>query len=256
MKIPADTLSLLSMLEYPAASQARIVEQIDRPAYTRINKVLEALGGTWNRKARAHVFEGDARIRIDAAITAGEVTTHSDLGYFPTPPSLARQLIAMADVMPGHTVLEPSAGEGAIVQELIDAGALVVAVERDPARRDKLRALRAPRGVQVLDLDDCMDIDGALRFDRIVMNPPFCKVGAGDHLDHVRKAAGLLQPKGVLVSVLPSSVTFRRDKRYAEFRSWTEAQDGKLYELPEQSFKSSGTSVHTVALRLVRKAPH
>ena len=251
MHIPPDVLALLSALEYPAPNHARIVAQLARRDYERLNKVLVALGGTWSRKERVHIFDNDACTRIDTAITTGSVVTAKGIGYFPTPSALAAQLVELADVRSGHIALEPSAGEGAIVQPLVAAGARVVAVERDAARRAKLKATC---NVEVLDLDDCMQIDEKQHFDRVVMNPPFCRVGDGDHLDHVRKAARLLKPGGILVSVLPSSMLFRTDRRYTEFRNWTSSLNGVLAELPPKSFKKSGTDVNTVTLHLVAAA--
>ena len=36
-----------------------IVQQLDRNDYVKVNKALEALGGKWNRKAKAHLFDED-----------------------------------------------------------------------------------------------------------------------------------------------------------------------------------------------------
>ena len=83
------------------------------------------------------------------------------------------------------------------------------------------------------------------------MNPPFCKVGLGDHLDHVQRAYDMLVPDGVLVSVLPASVTFRQDRRYAGFRDWVLA-NGEITPLPANSFKASGTNVNTVVVKMTK----
>lgn len=251
MKIDQDTLSRLSLLEYShGGKHVRITEQLDRSAYKRVDAALAALGGAWSRRDKAHVFPGDARPAVDLAITTGAVTTDADLGHFPTPPSLARELVQIADVRPGHSALEPSAGGGRIIDALLAAGATVTAVERDPHRRRQIAA--RPGSVVVLETDDFMLHDPGLdraRFDRVVMNPPFARVGAGDHLDHIRHAHRMLRPGGVLVSVLPSSLTFRRDRRYAEAREFYRS-NGTIRPLPDGSFRESGTGVATVVVRL------
>ena len=47
---------------------------LDRKVYTDVNKVLEALGGKWNRKAGGHVFDHCPADEIDEAILTGECT--------------------------------------------------------------------------------------------------------------------------------------------------------------------------------------
>lgn len=84
MKISDDVLGVLAMLAIDG-SFVRIEQTLDRKLYLKVNKVLEACGGQWDRQAKAHLFDGDATARIDYAITTGEVTTDQDLGFFPTP---------------------------------------------------------------------------------------------------------------------------------------------------------------------------
>lgn len=262
MKIDQETLAVMSTaFEYPAANELRITAQLDRAVYTRVNKVLEAIGGKWSRKRKTHVFDGDAEALVDGVIDAGEIATAQDMGHFPTPADLAEKLVDWAALEPGMSVLEPSAGDGDIVIAVAGIPNVeITAVERDLTRRKALVKLVKPllvtQGVKlnVLDLDDCMlqKPEHAGRFDRVVMNPPFLKCGAGDQLDHVRHAFDLLKPCGRLVSVLPSSVTFRRDRRHTEFRSWYE-EHGECDKLPEGSFKTSGTGVNTVVIYLDKR---
>jgi predicted RNA methylase len=244
----------LSGLEVTPAPpwQVRIVTQLDRKLYTQVNEVLVALGGAWNRKASAHVFEGDPQEGLDNVITTGEVVRAADLGFFATPPGLAKELVELAEVKPGMRVLEPSAGEGAIVGALFAAGACVEALEIDTGRAKKLLQahVRADNCFSVTPCDFMLSTcDGQ---ERIVMNPPFCKVNGHDHLDHVRHAYAQLAPGGILVSVLPSSVLFRQDKRYREFREWYEGLEAWVSPLKEGSFKASGTGVNTVVLKMRR----
>ncbi len=246
------TLAILSTLEFPAPHKALLVEQVNRTEYSRANSVLVAIGGAWSRQDQAHVWPdgSDARALVDAVITSGRVATIPDLGHFPTPQPLARVLVIWAEVCRGMRVLEPSAGDGAIVREIQDAGATVTAVELNPVRRQNLLLkVLSPydRLEEACDLMTCEPRDAP--FDRVVMNPPFLVSGAGDHLDHLRRAYGMLKPGGVLVSVMPSSLTFRRDHRYASVRAWC-LERGTIMPLPSGSFRPSKTSVETVAVRL------
>lgn len=256
MRIDPNTLAVLSDLEVEGA-RVRIATQLDRGTYTKVNKVLEAIGGKWSRKDKAHVFGSDAQPRLDLVMTTGQVETGQDVGWFPTPAALAKKLVKLAAVKPGDYVLEPSAGEGAIVLAIQDAGGRVTAIEHDPNRSIKLLESVLKTRDYLAAARDFLDYlpgrdeetGDLVLFDRAVMNPPFCKVGKGDHLDHVRYAFSMLRPAGVLVSVLPSSIEFRRDRRYAEFRAWVE-EHGTIDALPAGSFKDSGTGVNTCVVRM------
>lgn len=231
--------------------------RFDPKLYKKVNAVLESLGGAWSRKAQVHAFAADVDVGelLAGAIAAGKVVTVREaqqaLGWFPTPDPLADQLVAWADIGPTSVVLEPSAGEGAIVRAVRRAqpDATVICIEREPGRREALRDLP----VLIVEADDFLDVNlgGEVQVDRAVMNPAFCKSGKGDHLDHVRHAFAMLVPGGRLVSVLPSSITFREDRRHRETRAWIE-EHGELIKLPSESFKSSGTNVETCVARMVR----
>jgi predicted RNA methylase len=252
MKISDAVMAELSIADVSADGlRISLARRVDRKLYKATNDVLTALGGRWSRYDGAHVFTEDARSRLEGALTSGDVTTDAELGFFETPEELARRLVSLADVRRGDLCLEPSAGSGRIVAELLDVGANVVAVEREANRRRRLDAIEAEDdSLSVVQLDDFITLEPSEPFDRVVMNPPFLRCGLGDHLDHVRHAYALLIPGGVLVSVLPSGVRFRQDRRYREFREWVEAR-GTFTDLPEGSFKASGTGVNTCVARLV-----
>lgn len=255
MKISQDVLAVISSLEI--RSRRVYMRKLERKLYLDVNKVLEALGGDWDRKSQSHVFDDDPTARIELVLVTGEVTTAKDIGFFPTPVALARQLVEMAEVRPGMTCLEPSAGTGRIVDALLAVGASIVAIERDDKMRQALtnRAMDQPFPHQlwVASLErDFMHAELAQsHFDRVVMNPCFTKSGEGDGIDHVKHAFGMLKLGGILVAVLPSGVLFRQDKRHIAFREWV-GNVRAFKALPEGSFKESGTMVSTVTLKVVR----
>jgi hypothetical protein len=115
MQIASEVLAVLSAAQVDGCHVA-LTGQLDRKLYERTNKVLEAAGGKWNRKARAHVFDGDAAERMDQIILSGSVEVPKDeFNFFPSPPAVIERLMELADIEPGMRVLEPSAGQGAIV---------------------------------------------------------------------------------------------------------------------------------------------
>ena len=258
MNVSTEVLTILSTaLRFDGNDRCAIVQQLDRGDYTAVNKVLEGLGGKWNRKAKAHVFEGEepAEERIERVLATGTVSiARDDLAFFPTPPKLAFKLANLAGVKKGDVVLEPSAGLGALVDAaLYLAAAAVWCVERDTRMRCLLadKYCAQPR-VQIIDsVDDFLNFEPHHQpFDRVIMNPPFRRVGLGDHLDHVQRAFAMLRPGGVLAAILPVSIEFRADRRHADFRQWFTALGGTVDRLPEGSFRESGTGVNTCMLRI------
>ena len=73
------------------------------------------------------------------------------------------------------------------------------------------------------------------------MNPPFKKLA---DIDHVKKAYECLKPGGRLVSIMGAGAFFNSQNKAKDFRSWLDDQGGEFYDLPEDSFKNSGTGVN------------
>lgn len=76
------------------------------------------------------------------------------------------------------------------------------------------------------------------------MNPPFDKKRSDIH--HVVHALKFLKPGGRLVAIMPSGVAFRDDVLTRDFRGIVEQRGGSIENLPDASFKQSGTTVNTV----------
>jgi predicted RNA methylase len=218
--------------------------QLERAEYEAVKKVLDAAGLKWNRKAKAHVTEdgSDASDVIDVLVETGMYHLPADYGAFDTPPALAKRLVEVAEVQPGMHVLEPSAGLGNVVYELVAARAQVSAVE---IQQDRFAAeLRLTPGVKYTNADFLeLAKDPRPLFDRIVMNPPF---GKRADIHHVNAALHWLKPGGRLVAIMSAGVSFRQDRLATEFRNLVRKHGGTIDPLPEGSFAEAGTDVNTV----------
>lgn len=264
------TLEILTRCVATDGSRAVFIEKPGREDKQRVEDAIAAMGGTWKPKLKSFAFDGDAEAAFDRLCVLGSDDADTSLNCFETPPAVADLVVKLAKIEPSNRILEPSAGSGALVQAVLRAGVPgldVVFVERDDVRRGVTcaLALRHGRGAdgstvrvatiagsdvpadEFLDTDFARDFGGE-PFDRVIMCPPFEKVGAGDHLAHVHHAFDLLADGGLLVAVLPASVGFREDERHRGFRRWIENL-GTINELPDSAF-----GFRTVVVRLL-KAP-
>jgi protein-L-isoaspartate O-methyltransferase len=182
----------------------------------------------------------DTRAKIEemqSALKAGvQVITAPQL--FPTPPALAARMVEEADILPGHCVLEPSAGTGAILAALPNVRPFgsVTAVE--------INATLAASLEQVADQTICGDFleqNGNLgTFDRILMNPPFQN---GADIKHIQHAIKMLKPGGRLVAICANG-----PRQQTTLKPLAEDSGGWYEDLPAGTFASQGTNVNTALL--------
>lgn len=163
-----------------------------------------------------------------------------NMGWFPTPEAVVSRVLDEGRIWtadnhagryPELTVLEPSAGEGALALPCRNAGHAVVCVELDPGRAALLRT----RGLITRQADFLTTghADFGRLFDRILMNPPFDR---GLDVEHVIHALQFLAEGGRLVAVMSAGVEFREDARTVAFRREVERRGGHFRDLPAGSF--------------------
>jgi hypothetical protein len=132
---------------------------------------------------------------------------------------------------PCYRVLEPSCGDGRILDMLATRGHRAFGIEVHAGRAAEARA--KGHSVQTANFLDC---PANLIFDRVVMNPPFY----GRHyLKHVRHALRFLRPGGMLVTILPATAWYDHKEL-----------DGDWDDLPVGSFAEAGTNVPTGILTI------
>jgi len=242
--------------------------QVDYSVYSKVKPVLEALNAPWSRKQKAHVFADDVDpyALIQGVLLAGVLPDKNPLAFFPTSPEVAQQMIqkmrSLQPLFPLCRTLEPSAGEGAIAQEVVkltnslrDSSTgnsipqpYLKLIELDGGRFKKLKTdgYEVEQGNFLL-----MYPVGQPLFDAVLMNPPFAVAGQSkayiDHIIHAFKH--WLRPGGALVAIAPAGFSFNQDKQTTEFRELVEYRGGWEF-LPDAAFKSAGTMAKTVILWL------
>lgn len=245
MRVSQEVMSVLDRATCDGNALSLVaLGNLDRKLYTDTNKVLEAAGGKWNRKAKAHLFEGLASDAIEPIILTGEiVSVRQELQQFYTPADLAERVIAEANIGKRMAVLEPSAGRGALALPAAAAGGLVLCYELDARNCDALvkASATAPARLDMVLQLDFLSTNPGPHYDRVVMNPPFTR---DQDIKHVEHALRFLKPGGRLVAIMSGGIIFRQG-RAAAFRARVAEMGGTITPLPADSFKTSGTSVNT-----------
>jgi len=250
-QIAHEVLAVLSTLEIEG-NNVKITEQLDRKLYLAVNEVLDRIGGKWNRKAKAHVFDTNPTFKIDNVIECGVLDPKVKTGYFPTPPEIVDKMIVLADLDRRHMILEPSAGQGHIADVICSTLKLhpheIMICENLPENISILRKKEyVVEEFEFLKMAEEFK-SNKIEFDRIIMNPPFENQA---DITHVSRAFDLLADGGRLVSIMALGVTFRQNKKTVDFRDKILAEHSTYLEhLPEGAFKSSGTMVNTIMVVL------
>jgi len=242
-----DVRKVISELEIDANS-IRIKNQLPRPLYERVNKILELMGGKWNRKAKVHLFEQDPTDKVEDILLTGQIVDlKKEFDFFETPVDIAEAVVIKAHIHAGMKVLEPSAGRG-VICDMVKGYAPTAKIEVCEIQPEN-QAILAKKGYRLM-AEDFMAMFPSGKYDRVVMNPPFSKQ---QDIDHVTQAFSHLKEGGRLVAIMGASVTFRTNLKTDRFKSLLSSCGGEITPLPEDSFKSSGTNVNTVLVTMSKK---
>ena len=158
--------------------------------------------------------------------------------YFPTPEPLGYKMMEWANMGEGDTVLEPSAGHGAIAR-YAPKGNQMVAIEPSQSLFTKLQLKAGGLGRKFQNtIFENYDIGN--KHDVVVMNPPFGTAGA-TAIAHLGKAFKHLEEGGRVVALIPRGST---DKK---FDKWIEGEKTAVMRaevaLPDIVFEKAGTKV-------------
>lgn len=175
----------------------------NKVAWAEAARVLEAIGGTHDGRG-TFTFDYWPGEVLSEIIVSGCIPDHKSHQFYPTPESLARVAVELAEIGDDHTVLEPSAGTGGLANLLPKDR--TTCVEISGLHCKVLEAI----GHKVVWSDFLPWASGRASegkaFDRVVMNPPFSEGRWQAHVDH---AAAMVKDGGRLVAILPVSAKNR-----------------------------------------------
>lgn len=203
----------------------KINATLSRDDYNKIKRQLSFIG-EWSRKHQGILCETDPVPLLDL-LKSGKVDIKQETNYFPTP-SIICDLMKLDsgiryDESPSLRILEPSAGRGAIISELmetIDIARLdITAIEFNAINHSILRS-KFP-SINAIHGDFLTYTDSG--WDYIFMNPPFnisTDDGTKYDIDHIRHAYDLLGKRGRLVALSSQKWINDKSKRFESFRQW------------------------------------
>lgn len=213
-------------------------EQLDRNLYLEVAKALNMIGGKWKGgKTQGFVFQTDPTDLLNQIASGESRNLKKEFQFFGTPADLADELVELADLKTDSVILEPSAGQGAIIEAVlrINPKANIFAVELMEINSAILTQKRFTH-----EKADFLSIPLRQVFDRIIANPPFSK---NQDIDHVNRMFECLKRGGRLVSIMSEHWRFAEDKKSQKFRDWIDEVEAEIIEIDRGRFKDSGTMV-------------
>lgn len=170
--------------------------------------------------------------------------------YFATPEPVGYKMVQWLQSKPGQSLLEPSAGDGAIARWMPDNTYNTVV---EPSRDLTPKLMRNVAGAKVVE-STFENFDLHNKFDGIAMNPPFGH-GGKTAVEHVAKAYQHLKDGGRLIAIIPDGSACQKhfDKWFygdpeAKRKADRGIADGVLMadiHLPSVTFDRAGTNVNT-----------
>jgi hypothetical protein len=256
VKISAEASSAIQQMVWKENGTLGILPpKLDRKLYVEVNKVLVNFGGKWNKTKKGHVFDENSLAALKETTGSGVYVVEKD-GFFETPAAVVDRMMAVLPPPANGLILEPSAGEGAIVNRIVEkfpkSFSQWFVIEKNADRRKKLH-----RNLYICDCEDFLEFVDLkiptikacenlgitpVLFAACYMNPPF---EDGQDMAHVMGAYKLLKPGGSLCAIMSEGTFFRKDKKAKQFQDWFYNLEGWSEKLPEGSFKESGTGVST-----------
>lgn len=213
--------------------------------YDKLKPIIENAGGHWRESEKAFIFYGKIDEHYDEL---------QEMQYYPTPIPVVEEMITLSKLTKDSVILEPSAGDGRIVQ----------AVNKQRLK-NKVYAVETSKTLahNLVDLTDKV-YNGKFetfyamnRFNKaklgitnVIMNPPFSRQRDAVH---IQMAFDLLQPGGRLVAIASENSLYYDTEVTREFKKFLRKNNAVIKPLEDNTFKHSKTTIDTVMIIIDKK---
>jgi hypothetical protein len=212
--------------------------QLDRKLYQEVAKSLELIGGKWKGgKVFGFVFLTDPTDLLEEIANGEKRNLKKEFQFFATPEKLADELVYLADLKNHDTILEPSAGQGAIIKAINK----VCDVKVDCFELMNVNTILLNKTGLNFNLigEDFFKHNGKT-YSKIIANPPFTK---NQDIDHLKEMYECLSRGGRIVCITSESWVDGSQKKQVDFKEWLEKVEAEILDIEKGSFKESGTMV-------------
>jgi hypothetical protein len=210
--------------------------KLDRKLYQEVAKALELIGGKWKGgKVFGFVFPTDPTDLLDQIANREKRNLKKEFQFFATPEIIADKLVYLADLKQHDTILEPSAGQGAIIKAINK----VCDVAPDCFElMDVNTVILNKSGLRFNFIGDDFLNHNSKTYSKIIANPPFTK---NQDIDHLKEMYKCLSCGGRLVCITSESWVNGSQKKQVDFKNWLDEIEAEITDIKKGSFKESGT---------------
>jgi len=212
--------------------------QLKRNEYLEVKKSLELIGGKWKGgKVFGFVFATNPTDLLKEIANGEKRNLKKEFQFFATPEKIADKLVYLADLQEHDTILEPSAGQGAIIKAINK----VCDVVPDCFELMDINNIILNKSGLKFNLigDDFFNHKGKI-YSKIIANPPFTK---NKDIDHLLEMYNCLANKGRLVCITSESWVNGNQKKQIAFRKWLDEIEAEVIGIERGEFKESGTMI-------------
>lgn len=212
--------------------------QLSRNEYLEVKNKLEHIGGKWKGgKIQGFIFQSDPTHFLKQISKGENVNLKKEFQFFATPEKLADELVYLSDLKQHDTILEPSAGQGAIIKSI---NKVCDVIPDCYELMDVNIAVLNKSGLHFnLIGNDFLKHNGKT-YNKIIANPPFSK---NQDIDHLKEMYECLSRSGRLVCITSESWVYGSQKKQVEFKKWLDEVEAEVVDIEKGTFKESGTMV-------------
>lgn len=214
--------------------------QLERSLYQDIAKSINLIGGKWKGgKISGFVFDSDPTALLNQIANGEKRNIKKEFQYFATPQHLAKRMVDIAAIEEYELILEPSAGQGAIINAIHQKhNILVHYCELMDINKSFLSKIPNTTFLK----ENFLLLNTPNLFHKIIANPPFSNNQDIKHIIHMWKTLAI---GGTIVTISSRHWEFSNNKEETEFRKFIYDNNAYVEVLPANTFKESGTSIET-----------